>query len=274
MNILLLYISPNRTTEKISRVLNARFTQDGHTVRLVNIGKHPGGACQPITRQVFQAVDLIGIGSPVFHMRMLGPMQAYLQEALPHIAPTTKVFIYLTYGGITTGKAFINTVKQLVPYDIRLAGGFKVWAPHFYNPAIYPDPAALQTVDDFCTQLSANRFRSMDWDRAKRLFSPQSKKVNLIYPLTEIIGKFRELPIRIDRQKCIQCKRCSSECPVNAIEMRPYPVRDASRCIYCYHCTTACPQKAVLCPTEKVEKMVRVNKKIVGREEPQNEVFL
>lgn len=273
MNILLLYISPNKTTEKISRALASRLTGDGHAVTLLDIGKRVNGEFPHDDPGFFQGFDLIGIGSPVFHMRILEPMQAFLESALPLGGPQPRAFIYLTYGGITTGKAFANTARLLKQRQIALVGAMKVWAPHFYDHTPYPDPAALATLDQFCSQLASNRYAELAWDRVDSLFSTRRWRVKAIYPFTEWIGRLRELPIQFDAEKCVRCKRCVNECPSGAIEFNPVPVRDARKCIHCYHCTLACPKQAVVCPTEKVEAMVRRNKKTIGCEQPANAVY-
>ncbi|PKO14583.1 MAG: hypothetical protein CVU39_13990 [Chloroflexi bacterium HGW-Chloroflexi-10] len=274
MNILLLYISPNKTTEKISYALRDRFIQDGHKVTTLNIGNQTNRNPQNLSPQIFDEVDLIGIGSPAYHMRILEPMENFLSIALPRLKKPVKAFIYLAFGGITTGKAFLNTSKILKQHAISIVGGMKVWAPHFYNHVSYPDPSALKTIDLFCSRLSENQFQSIPWEKVKQMFSYQTWQVNAVYPLTHWIGKLRQLPIRIDHNKCIKCKRCVNECPTGAMEMGETVIHNSQKCIYCYHCTTVCSRQAILCPTEKVEDMLRINKKIIGCEQPKNAVFL
>lgn len=274
MNILLLYISPNKTTEKISQALRDRFTQQGHRVTLFNIGKQANRSPENLDPQVFDGIDIVGIGSPVFHMRILEPMETFLAQALPRLTPPMKAFIYLAYGGITTGKAFLNTVRILKRHNVALVGGMKVWAPHFYHRVSYPDPPALQTVETFCVRLSDKQFQSLSWREAEQMFSYQTWRVKAVYPLTHWIGRLRQLPIQIDASKCIQCKRCVNECPTGAMEMRETVTYNSQKCIYCYHCTTVCARQAILCPTERVEEMLRVNKKVIGYEQPVNAVYL
>ncbi|MHC1782366.1 MAG: 4Fe-4S binding protein [Anaerolineaceae bacterium] len=273
MKILLIYISPGKTTEKISRLLADSFVQDGHEVSRLNIGKPGNRNFEQLTLEILEGVDLIGIGSPVFHMRILSPIEKFLEIVLPHVGAQTKAFIFLTYGGITTGKAFLNLSGQLEKYRVPLVGAFKVWAPHFFHPVQYPDQPAIKTVDDFCRQLQTNQYHEIEWRKVRQLFSYQSWKVKIIYPFTEMIGRLRELPIRFDETKCSGCMRCVNECPSEALRMDPHPVRELDKCIYCYHCTTVCPQNAVICATQEVDKMRQSNRKIIGDERPQNAIF-
>ncbi len=274
MKILLIFISPGKTTEKVSRLLAGRFTRDGHQINMLNIGRPGSRSFGEVGAGIFEGVDLIGVGSPVFHMRAFEPVEKFLDESLPHAAVQTRAFLYLTYGGITTGKAFLNLSLLLEKHSVPLVGAFKVWAPHFFNPAQYPDPAAAQTVEKFVHLITANQFHQIDWQQARRMFSYQSRNAGMIYPFTELIGRLRQLPIRFDREKCSGCGRCVNECPTGALRLEGIPVRDPEKCLYCYRCTMTCPRKAVLCATEKVERMMKSNIKVLGEEQPRNAVYL
>jgi ferredoxin len=273
MKILMIYISPNHTTEKISLALRDKFIEQGIDVNLVNIGKAENRDPQAIPDDLLREIDLLGIGSPVYHMRMLEPLESYLKILLPRIKRGTKTFLYLTYGGITSGKAFINTARLLRKYDLPILGGVKIWAPHFYNPVPYPDEKAQNTVEQFCSELAERQFQAIPWQKVDQLFSYQTGKVRMIYPFTHLIGKKRELPIVIDANRCKKCGRCIRECPTGAIVLTDKVTRDESKCIYCYHCTTLCAQQAIQCPTEKIAEAVIVNKKMIGCEQPTNAVY-
>ncbi len=47
-----------------------------------------------------------------------------------------------------------------------------------------------------------------------------------------------------DHSRCTQCGSCMEGCPMQSIDLKPYPVAD-TKCIRCYHCLNACPQKAL-----------------------------
>ncbi len=274
MKILLIYISPGKTTEKISLELAKRFQSSGHTVSHLNIGKKGFRTIDEVGEALFKDIDVVGIGSPVFHLRVMHPLTDFLHRALPALNPSARAFMYLTYGGISSGKALHDLSSLFRRHRIPISGAFKVWAPHFYNPIDYPDKEALATIDEFCGRLESSGFGILDNEKVDNLFSKQTLKVNIAYSLAGIVGKFRELPIAFDADKCVGCKRCVNECPVGALTMNGIPVRDTSKCVYCYHCTLACKKNAVICPTEKVKDMVRTNKKILGCEDPQNAVYM
>ncbi|MCX7710551.1 MAG: EFR1 family ferrodoxin [Clostridia bacterium] len=277
MKVILVYFSPNTTTQKISGELAALFRKDQHEVLELNIGARENRDFQKIDLGIFNDADLIGIGSPVYHMRMMHTLTSFLEFSLPKICSKNKKaksFMYLTYAGITTGKAFINTAKLFKALDIPIIGAFKVKAPHFWHLDGYPDQEAIGTINQFYSKMSQNGFRKISWDKIEKMFTCQKTLVKLIYPLVGVIGKVRELPIDIDKQKCIKCKKCVNECPVNAMEMDVYPVRNKKKCIYCYHCTTLCPKNAVVFDVSKIEGMAAMNIKVIGEEQPQNQIFI
>lgn len=274
MNIVLLYLSPNKTTHKLSLALSRRLEQDGHSVALLDAGKPGQRRPAEVDPRLFETADLVGIGSPVFNLRILRPLKQYLRQALPHLPQGIKAFIYLTYGGITSGKAFLNAASLLKQHNIPVVGGFKVRAPHFYSSESYPDAAALQTINEFCACLNANSFRAMPWPQVEQAFAYQGWKVKLLYPFAQIVGELRRLPIHIDEQRCLRCQRCIRECPANALEMGDFPVLNKHKCVHCYHCATICPEQAILCPTYKVEAMAKFNVKLLGHEQPQNAIYL
>lgn len=91
MKIVLTYISPNKTTQMISKELSKLFLSDNHEVFELNIGKGENRNFGNIDPNIFKDADLIGIGSPVYHMRTLEPISDFLEYILPKI----KLLIFL-----------------------------------------------------------------------------------------------------------------------------------------------------------------------------------
>ena len=111
----------------------------------------------------------------------------------------------------------------------------------------------------------------------KNLFS-EPVTVNFPYE-TEGLNRperYRGLHI-IDQDKCIGCRRCARECPVEVIEMVPLtpeeltkrkdkkkvkPVFHLAGCIFCGVCEEVCPVKCINLtnnipnPTEKTDELV------------------
>jgi uncharacterized protein (DUF362 family)/ferredoxin len=56
----------------------------------------------------------------------------------------------------------------------------------------------------------------------------------------------------VDKKKCKRCSVCKKVCPVNAIELNPYPVWDRKTCILCYCCHELCPYNAIILNKQKI----------------------
>lgn len=277
MKTVLIYISPNGTTRIITKELTKLITADGHEVVEIDVGKAINCKLTDEAVELIKAADIIGIGSPVYHMSLLEPMQVYIDELFSKCAShmmNKKAFMYITYAGITTGRAFLDGLKILKKYKVKSVGGVKVYGPHFWNTKGYPYDDTVRFLSEFYCKLSSSGFAEIEEARAQELFSYQKALVNILYPFAHVIGTKRALQICFDTQKCIMCKRCAIECPVGAITLTHAPIKDDKKCIYCYHCTTICSKAAVICQTEKIQNMVRFNIKILGEEKPKNGYYL
>lgn len=277
MKIVISYISPNGTTRATSKEIGYHFLNSGHEVLQLDIGRTDNRDYTQIDWSIYKDADLVGIGSPVYHLSIFDSMHEFLEIALPKIYtqnPKIKAFLFITYAGITSGRALLNAALMLKKNNIGVVGALKIKAPHFWDSKCYPDDNAIEAVKGFYNELFKKDFNIIPLEKIKNIFSVKKTKVKLIYPLAGIIGSKRKLPINFIDTKCIKCKKCSNECPVNAISINEYAVRDLSKCAYCYHCTWICPKDAIEFNVEKIKNIVNINKRIVGQEEPQNEIFV
>ena len=169
-----------------------------------------------------------------------------------------------------------NTAKLHGITRYKVLGGFKVVAPHFWSSFDnFPEKNKVQLLKCFSTELEKRMNNPPVWKNLKKSLKYQSLLVKIIYPLTKITGKIRELelPIKVDKELCIQCKLCQKECPVVAITVDDFPKIDKSKCIHCFHCVNICPKNAITSDIEKAIKIVEKNRRIVGIEIPQNHIY-
>lgn len=149
----------------------------------------------------------------------------------------------------------------------------KVTALHFHHPDPFPTHTIEVFIREFYEALQAKDFAPILNDRQKELFAPRKRRVNVLYPLVHIIGKKRELPITIKPDSCKSCGKCMKECLVGAISLKDIATIDPEKCIHCYHCAVACKLGAVEAPIEKLDKMIQLNRRIIGIENPPNEIY-
>lgn len=53
----------------------------------------------------------------------------------------------------------------------------------------------------------------------------------------------------VNKALCTRCRRCADNCPVHAIEMKPFPAVVRGKCITCYCCVEICPERALGVPS-------------------------
>lgn len=275
MKFKLVYISPNGTTKKTSEILKGVIKKSGHDVELLDLG-------DKINRENFIYVldkiidsDIVGFGSPAYHMDMLEPMKRFFEVMLTRkYTYHFKSFLYLNYAGITSGKAFLNTAKMFKNINVPIIGAIKVVAPHFHHDENYPTKNIEILAEELFHKMQMKNFEPMSWGKVFDKFSDQKLRVNLLYPIVHSIGKKRELNIIINPEKCISCGRCVKECPVGAINLNGSAKVNFTKCIHCYHCTVSCKLHAVEVPIEKIDKMIEMNKRIIGIEKTQNQIYV
>ncbi|HPA62740.1 MAG TPA: 4Fe-4S binding protein [Spirochaetota bacterium] len=275
MKTVAIYISPNGTTRKALNCLGNIFRENGHEFSTLDISKvesNPKSAAQ-----ILKDADLIGIASPVYHLRIFKTLDKYLKQNLSSILSRSNIksyFALVTYGGVTSGKALLNISRILNKNNIPLCGALKITAPHFWKTDGYPDAETEIFIRDFFNKLNAKNFAPMSFSKTESILSYQKKMIKFIYPFGRIIGFLRRHHISFDETKCNKCGRCIKECSINAIEFKQNIIRNPHKCAYCYHCAEICTKKAFKVDIAEIERIVRTNRKIAGTEYPQNEYFL
>lgn len=62
--------------------------------------------------------------------------------------------------------------------------------------------------------------------------------------LLSLVSKYSLFGIRIDREKCVSCRKCEKGCKANCINIDGKTV-DTSRCVMCFSCLGHCKQGAI-----------------------------
>ncbi|MCF7953574.1 MAG: 4Fe-4S binding protein [Spirochaetales bacterium] len=282
MKCVIFFVSPNGTTRKSAELLAEELRAYQHSVQTVNIGRSPYREDLNMAVELCCKADVLGFGSPVYHMDVLEPMETFfdvLLERRNSLSAERKLraFVFLTYCGITSGKALLHTHRKLQALGIPVIGAVKIAAPHFHHHETFPKPETKRIIQEFVRSLDQRGFAEIEPVRCKKLFRPAKFLTRLLFPIAQIIGKRRELPITLDAKECRFCGKCVRECPVGAISLEKEKKKaliDSDVCIHCYHCTVVCPFSAITSPVEKLDGMIAENRKIIGEEKPVNAFFV
>lgn len=75
---------------------------------------------------------------------------------------------------------------------------------------------------------------------------------NLFYAFNSFIFKIQRFGAflnsyfyKVDKNKCIMCKKCINSCPVNNISIINNKIRFSNKCIMCMRCSFYCPKNAI-----------------------------
>jgi uncharacterized protein (DUF362 family)/Pyruvate/2-oxoacid:ferredoxin oxidoreductase delta subunit len=84
----------------------------------------------------------------------------------------------------------------------------------------------------------------------------------------KFLSFFGKPGIYFNKNKCVKCRLCMKNCPVNAIKVPEFPVCDYGKCINCFCCIEICPENAVelrenfvLRTIKKIKNKLRKNPK-------------
>lgn len=273
----LIYSTSGGTTRSTTQLLEKVIKENSHEVETINIGISPYRENYSLIVEKIRNADLVGFGSPAYHMNMFEPMLRLFEVIAEESKKTTfffKTFFYLNYGGITSGKAFLISARLFNGIGIGLVGALKISAPHLHKNNSFPNDSISQLIEEFYNKLNINNFAPIKSDDIEILFKPEKKRVNIIYPLAHIIGNHRNLVIKINEDRCKKCGKCVHECPVAAIELNDKIFINFKKCIHCYHCVVTCKINALTMDVKKLDKMISINKKILGQEKYINQIYI
>lgn len=255
---LVVYLSPAGTTAKVAETILTRLQERGQTVVSWNLAHN---TLKPPALNEHASLCL-WLGTPVYVDRALPPVLAALQKL-----PTGRVQWgagFAVYGAITSGLALKDLDEAFKHSSILPVGMLKVVAHHsqFMNTTDAPgsgrpnaeDLATVRAFTDVVLQkLAADpplplKLEAHPFQTPKMAAFAADKSLDLL----RRAGGFPPP----DQTRCKQCGMCAGVCPLDAISMTPWPVRNDS-CIFCHKCLQVCPHHAYPFDDTKPQTMIR-----------------
>ncbi len=139
MNIAIVYISPNGTT-KITAELLKKCLERNNSVKLYNLAATSYRENPEDFLREIRTMDIVGFGSPVYHMDLLSPVNDFLHFMAVNEKNTYvfKTFLFITYAGITTEMSFKKFFFHTRRMNLTITGAIKIKAPHFHHKDTFP----------------------------------------------------------------------------------------------------------------------------------------
>lgn len=271
------YISPNGSTREVAAALSGRLQEIDWSVTLVDLADRL--AVQPLIEKIRSAVQpFLFVGSPVYRDLAVPPVMNFIRS-LSEVENGWAV-PFVTWGTACSGVALWQMGDALVKKGFQIAGAAKVVGVHAMMwPSDDPAGAGRPNEDD---RLRIAEMVDTLADRLKSERAASLKLEKLDYQPKEIAkegkAKIREpwttIPKEVDQNACSQCGDCETQCPVEAIELNPFPEFSRS-CFDCFTCVRVCPERAIkpAVSLDKIEGMIRKRIETI-QERPLTQIFL
>ena len=246
--IFIVFFSANGGTRQVAEIIETGFLKHNASVSMLRLGpetEHPELIAE-LKAAGSQACLLLG--SPVYRDGTV-PVVMKLLEELPAIEGAVAV-PFVTWGKACSGLALWQMANALIEKNFSLVGAAKVLAVHSMmwrveNPPGegHPDEEErrqlLEMVNELCERFGSGRQQPISIEQLDYWPEEQAKQIK-----KKIAAPWMIVPKIVKKSECTECGICEQECPVDAIELNPYPEFNKS-CCDCFNCIRLCPEEAI-----------------------------
>jgi NAD-dependent dihydropyrimidine dehydrogenase PreA subunit len=265
MKAAIIVFSPSGHTLQAANTFREEFEKRDISVQLINITKVSNYLEENSIKQQLQkdleAHDVLLIGGPIY----AGHMEGHILRLIKHLPKTSDTYNALavpfaTYGGVHSSVALEEMGRLLKKVKRKSILGVKIAAEHTLTKTaskiIYKNRPGKnetviisQAVDKIIKTVSKDGENINDVSKSFCYSKPKERLMYKIFSQEKIHKKFKQ--VSIDPQKCTQCKKCITVCPVNMfdnIEGYVRIVKEQRQCILCAECYHHCPAGAIIHP--------------------------
>ncbi len=261
MDILILTFSPSGSTLKISKILADKLTHNGHAVQLINFtGQREFFRKNQIRQALANQVrphDLLLLGAPVYEKHL----EYYVKDVIKALPTPDETWgrhavPFVTFGGISSGKALIEATTLLQRSGRTVSSCMKIESSHIVNKRLkarvnegMPGEEALSHIDRLVAKLELiEPQHKISGDLRPQLDCHNFREKIFCALLNErLLHKYKYPQFKIIEDRCKQCNTCVAVCPVQRIEPTDSTPQmcEQPECIHCFACGNACPNDAI-----------------------------
>ncbi|NLG89017.1 MAG: 4Fe-4S binding protein [Clostridiaceae bacterium] len=169
-------------------------------------------------------------------------------------AKNIQVIADLGFLGNPSHPVVLGSLKRAKPFLLSLFDG--IGRPNGFD-AVDIRNFSDKLISARQNYLQGKKIKRPRYSRIRRWVSNKVKSREI-----ELIN---ETSMAVYRDKCVKCGLCQKECPVGAILLDPYPVRNTGKCFSCQKCINICPKHALY--LEGIEMIDYYNRKSLNDEE-------
>lgn len=256
----IVYCSPAGSTRHVAEVIETELRNAGRRITVVDLGKNE--RFDQLVADLENEALCLFIGSPVYVNRPVPPVMDFIAR-LPE-RPEAWAVPFVTWGGASSGIALHDMGRALAEKNIPLVGAAKVMAVHstFWRSkhplgAGHPDEEDDQAVQELVAEVLKKLSSGTPEPISLKDLAYQPPAIHAEMEKMSLETAKRHMPEkRIDEAACTECRFCADNCPVQAIEMSPFPVFGEG-CICCLKCARECPEEAILIDLAASEERIR-----------------
>ncbi|MFW9852939.1 MAG: EFR1 family ferrodoxin [Candidatus Thorarchaeota archaeon] len=268
MKVTFIIFSPTGNTLKVARTMENSLKAKDVEVQLIDLTRDPvffnGNNKDKLSylNEKIKQHDLLCLGGPVYaHHLHFNILNIIKELPKPNEKWGKLATSFITYGGISSGLALIESVKLLKKSGRIPALAMKINSEHCMTKLKYistkinegmPGEEAIPFIEDFVEKIILLKNK----DNVEILnIIPQLKYLKFIDRMKDKIifrekiwQKYLYPKIFIDYNKCTKCGICSEICPVQRIEMTdkgPIIPKNSHLCVHCVSCMIHCPVEAI-----------------------------
>jgi ferredoxin/flavodoxin len=265
VKVSIVVFSPSGHTLRAADIFRDEFEKREASVQIINITKNENYLKKnSIEQQMIKDLrphDVLLIGGPIY----AGHMESNVLRLIRHLPKISEkysalVVPFATYGGVHSSIALEEMGKLLKKQKRKSILGVKIAAEHTLTktalkvickdlPGKNEEMIISQAVE-LITKIASQSIESIkDNSRSFCYSKPMARLIFKLFSQEKIHKKFKH--VSIDSQKCIQCGKCISVCPINMfdnVNEQVAMVKDQQKCILCAECYHHCPVGAIIHP--------------------------
>jgi ferredoxin/flavodoxin len=261
MKVAIIVFSPSGNTLKVGKMLEKSLLEKNISVQIVDITRTKElfkyRTFNQYLKQHVEEHDIICVGSPVYAHHLHYNVQDIIKSLPPPLDGWGRFAIpFITYGGINSGVALQEAGNLLKKAGRIPIAGMKINSQHSLTklPRItvtVNEGMPGEEISDLIEELSNKILNEEEYSDVSKEFSYQKLMVRIKakFIFREKLWQNHLYPKQvIDSEKCIQCGKCVTNCPVQRIELidkKPTISMGSSNCIHCGSCVSQCPTGAI-----------------------------
>jgi menaquinone-dependent protoporphyrinogen IX oxidase/Fe-S-cluster-containing hydrogenase component 2 len=253
MKGIVIYHSMTGNTKKIAEAIHRGMNKTGEACDIARL--------QDIKIADLAQYDLIGLGSPVLHLRELRNVTNFIEQTLKHV-DGKHGFAFCTHGAFPA-----HYLSRVVPAMIQrglTVIGWKDWFCSVFHPGCpkpyftdgHPDAIDLKEAEDFGQEMVERSRRIYKGETGLVPTLPRGAEYDEIYdpypqPHREILAAFQraqaQMNLKVNKEKCLypKCTHCIDICPMRSINFTVDPPVFNIDCDRCWLCEQTCPRGAI-----------------------------